>query len=366
MAKNDDIIQLVQKYLDNTFTKEEYDLVIDFMRRPDAETLIEQWEEKGLLKDPAKVDEPDNKVKEKKSIDSELKLSRLLSKIFEYENRRLSEKKKKPPFFGFLKAAVILLTSGLLVWFSTKSVHQTDETSTDMITKNTARGQKITLTLSDGTTVQMNSETELLFPKEFGDRREVLLDGEAFFMVKRDEQKPFVVKTGNLHTEVLGTTFNIKAFKNKIIEITVATGKVKVASSSQDDNQKPPLNNTNSPLEGGRGVLLQPNQQALFDIRTNTLKTRTVDASDYISWKEGVLKFSEVRFQDVVMDLERWYGVDIEIDPRLNECIVIGQYQNESLETILKSFEFLMEIDYEFGKDGVHIKGKGCGPVKQM
>ena len=365
MDKNDNIIQLVQKYLDNTFTKEEYDLVIDFMRRPDAETLIEEWEEKGLLKDPAKIGETDNKAKEKKSLDSELKLTRLLSKIFEYENPRLSEKKKKPPFFGFLKAAVILLTSGLLVWFAMKLVDQTDHTGPDMITKNTARGQKITLTLPDGTTVQMNSETKLTFPMEFGNRRQVLLDGEAFFMVKRDEQKPFVVQTGNLHTEVLGTTFNIKAFKNEIIEITVATGKVKVTSTNVQ-NQNSSLNNVNTPLEGKGGVLLTPNQQALFDASTNTLKARNVDTNIHIAWKEGVLKFSEVRFQDVVIDLERWYGVDIDIDPRLNECIVIGQYQNESLETILKSFEFLMEIDYEFGKDGVHIKGEGCGPVKQM
>ena len=307
------------------------------------------------------MDEPENTVKKNKSIDSEIKLSRLLSKIFEYENRRLSEKKKRPPFFGFLKAAVILLASGLLIWFFMKLLVRSDNTIEAMIIKSTARGQKITLTLPDGTTVQMNSESNLAFPKQFGDTREVLLDGEAFFMVTRNEQKPFVVKTGNLHTQVLGTTFNIKAFKNDIIEITVASGKVKVTSSNQNSS----FNNTKSPLEGGE-VLLHPNQQALFDIMNNTLKTRNVNATDYIAWKEGVLKFSEVRFQDVVLDLERWYGVDINIDPKLYECIVIGQYQNESLETILKSFEFLMEIDYQFEKDGVNITGESCGPVKQM
>ena len=355
MDKQNDIIQLIQKYWDNTYTDEEYDMVIDFMRRPDAGTLIEQWEQEGKLKNPAETEELAGTPESAESIDSQLNLSRLLSMIFEHENRIIAEKKKRPPMSGYLKVAGIVLVTGVLAWFLMDLDNQSDSVSAALLTKETARGQKITLTLSDGTTVQMNSESVLIYPKEFQNTREVTLKGEAFFMVTRDEQKPFIVKTGNVKTEVLGTSFNIKAFERKSVEVTVVSGKVKVKSDVPDDGE------TSSPVERKKNeITLLPDQQAIYHLDSNLLKKRAINAVEFIAWKEGMLKFSEVRFEEVARDLERWYGIDIAIDPALKECIIIGEYQNESLESILKSFEFLMDINYEFSKDGVTIHGEGC------
>ncbi|MDN5211970.1 FecR domain-containing protein [Fulvivirgaceae bacterium BMA12] len=355
MDKQNDIIQLIQKYWDNSYTDEEYDAVIDFLRRPDAGTLIERWEKEGKLKSPAELEELSGTTESDESIDSQLNVSKLLSMIFEHENRLIAEKKKRPPMSGYLKAAVIVLVTGVLAWFLMDLDNQSDSVSAALLTKETARGQKITLTLSDGTTVQMNSESVLIYPREFQNTREVTLKGEAFFMVTRDEQKPFIVKTGDVKTEVLGTSFNIKAFERKSIEVTVVSGKVKVKSNL-------PIEEGASPNTKGEKneITLLPDQQAIYHVDSNLLKKSAINATDFIAWKEGMLKFSEVRFEEVAEDLERWYGVDIAIDSRLNDCIIIGEYQNESLESILKSFEFLMDINYEFSKDGVTIHGEGC------
>ena len=360
MDNQKDIIRIVQQYLNNTFTEEEYNKAIDFMRRPDAEDLMEQWEKEGLLTNPGRAEELAGTGEHSESIDSQLNLSRLLNKIFEHENRLIKSKKKNPPISGLLKALVVILITGFLAWFLMDLANQPDSNGTILITKNTARGQKLTLTLPDGTTVQMNSESTLTFPQEFGKTRQIALKGEAFFMVTRDEKRPFLVKTAHLTTKVLGTSFNIKAFDKEHIEVTVASGKVKVEPSPQTEDET-------SPLKGGpRGVILTPNQQAIFNTNNNILKKRNINATDFIAWKEGILNFSEVRFQEVVRDLERWYGIDINIiNPRLNECIVIGQYQHESLETILKSFKFLMEIEYEFNKDGVTIRGEGVCKLRE-
>jgi len=107
-------------------------------------------------------------------------------------------------------------------------------------TKTVPNGQKLSLTLWDGTVVKVNSGSTISFPEEFSDSlREVHLEGEAFFEVNRDILRPFIIKSGNVETVVLGTSFNVNAYPNQEqIKVAVAEGKVKVVGSNEANGEE--------------------------------------------------------------------------------------------------------------------------------
>src|SRR5690606_36092602 len=119
----------------------------------------------------------------------------------------------------------------------------------------------------------LNAESRLLYPSRFrGGRREVTLVGEAYFEVAHQADKPFIIHSGKLITQVLGTSFNIKAYENDPdIKVAVLTGKVGVRNLT--GNQK--------------AVFLTPNQEAVYNKAINSIGKQKVDASLSVSWKDG-------------------------------------------------------------------------------
>jgi ferric-dicitrate binding protein FerR (iron transport regulator) len=212
-----------------------------------------------------------------------------------------------------------------------------------LVHESTARGEKLTIELNDGTKVYLNSGSTLTYPKSFrGKTREVSLAGEAYFEVAHNAEKPFIVKTQNADTRVIGTSFNIKSFNGANSEITLVEGKVNVTS------------------EGGNTTLL-PNQQAVISSHTADITTNDVDVARFISWKENLLFFEETSLKDAAQILESWYNVEVELDgAALEQCKITAKYKDESLENVLKSFQFLLKINYTINNGDVKISGKGC------
>ncbi|KIO43302.1 DUF4974 domain-containing protein [Sanguibacteroides justesenii] len=155
------------------------------------------------------------------------------------------------------------------------------------------RGGEYFLTLSDGTKVWLNSETELSYPVRFtGLQREVRVKGEAFFEVNRDTLHPFIVHTSQLTTRVLGTSFNVMAYDGESsTEVTLVSGEVEVA------NQK-------------EKCVLKPGWQAMTSSVSGKIEERKVNLSVYVSWKEGLFDFNEMSLEELVVKLGRWYDVD--------------------------------------------------------
>lgn len=212
--------------------------------------------------------------------------------------------------------------------------------------KATQRGQKATITLTDGTKVYLNVDSKLTFPDRFGpDQREVRLEGEAFFEVARNPKRPFVITSRNLTTTVLGTSFNVKAFAHEPLEVTVATGRVKVNT----------LDTTGTTQE----VLLQPHQQAYYD---GTLHKKEVDLERYIAWRQKIIQFDEIPLSEAVVVLERWFNTSIDIESeQARSCRISGTYINENLINILNSLEHILNVKYQI-KDSrrIVIEGEGC------
>jgi len=225
-----------------------------------------------------------------------------------------------------------------------------DSTKPSLLEKYTPAGQKLTLTLPDGTKVKLNSESTLHVPEHFSEaERVVFLSGEAFFEVKRDTLRPFIIHTGEITTTVLGTSFNINAYPERgDVKIAVASGKVSVSKQIESKEGKLSM------------VYLEKEDVGTFNKVDNSLQVENnVELKDYLAWCEGILVYSDATFQEIVHDLERWYGVDIEVG---KDVSISGRYDgyfdNKSLTNALEGISFLLKIDYEIENDRVLMRKK--------
>ena len=214
------------------------------------------------------------------------------------------------------------------------------EIKTVMVTSKNDKGMKKSITLSDGTFIKLNADSEIKFPKKFiGETREVYLKGEAFFDVKKDTAHPFIIHSGEISTTVKGTSFNIKAFKNEeTIKVSVVTGIVEVE------------NKVSSKLT------LIPNEEAVYNINDKNIIKRPFDLNE-IAWREGVLYFKDCMLGEMITKLERWYGVEFIIE---NKKVAIkngytGKFQNESLNEVLENISFAGNFQFKMEGKKVYI-----------
>ena len=157
------------------------------------------------------------------------------------------------------------------------------------------RGGDFKVSLADGTVVWLNSCTQLRYPVEFtGGRREVFLDGEAYFEVAKDAGKPFIVRTkGDVAVRVLGTKFNVAAYEaDESVTTTLAEGSVEVVMPREKR-------------------VISPDEQLIFDLRSGQFECREVDAAMYSAWKDGMFVFENETLERLMERLKMWYDVEV-------------------------------------------------------
>lgn len=263
-------------------------------------------------------------------------------KIKESIKKKLIFAKQREKFKVWRIAASVTLLFGLgigAIYFSDSS----EVPQIPYATKTTGWGEKRKLTLPDGSKVILNSGSSLSFPAQFAnDSRTVKLEGEAFFDVVENAALPFIIHTNEVTTTVLGTSFNINTQDKEHISVTVATGKVRVASDH--DNE----------------VILTPKQQATYNPTTQTITTKEVSIKRYLDWKDGILRFDDVTIAEAALKLQQWYNVPIEVlDEDIANCRFSGKFNNEQLHTVLRSLANLksgLEYVYVAGEK-IQLKG---------
>jgi ferric-dicitrate binding protein FerR (iron transport regulator) len=242
----------------------------------------------------------------------------------------------------------------------------------------TTKGQKSQIILSDGTKVWLNSETTLKYPSPFNNvKREVFLEGEAFFEVqKKDNKIPFIVKTSEIDIKVLGTRFNVMAYSDEeTIETTLVEGSVCIIRK----NIKPAY---------AQEIFLKPNQKAtllkkgsqviLSEIETEkpTLikSTKTiqpisptekeqifispkVDIELHTAWKNDRLIFQSETFENICYRLERWFDVKIHIqNEELKNYRYTGKFlHKETINQVLEILNLTTPINYTFKQNDLYI-----------
>ena len=218
------------------------------------------------------------------------------------------------------------------------------------VTSETARGQKSLITLADGSRVFLNSASSISYPETFDpSEREIHLKGEGFFEIARDEKRPFTVRTGNVITRVLGTSFNIEAFEGQPTKVSVATGKVQVESAE------------NGAGKSAEPLILKPNEEAIYRPHIGFSMSAT-DPDRFLAWKSQILYFDNNTLSEVAIKLGRWYNATVEFESEsIRKCRINGRYKEMDLQSVLESIQYMHEIDYKFiNQNHVILYGKGC------
>jgi transmembrane sensor len=211
-------------------------------------------------------------------------------------------------------------------------------------------GESAEVVLSDQTHVWLNSGSKFKYPSEFNTgSRMVELSGEAFFDVTKNKKQPFIVITPELRVKVLGTNFNLEATPNsEITNITLVEGIVNVESSNEKFISQ-----------------LKPNQRAIFNRKSHTLKISQVDTKLYTSWKKGIIYFRDEPLEKIASKLENWFNLEIIFDdPELKKIKYTGTIlKNKPIDQLLDILSYTANVDSEIeiknlNPSVVHIKRK--------
>lgn len=251
----------------------------------------------------------------------------------------------------FAAASIALLIAlGNSLFFKEKTVIPAIPETPNVVAQNTLidfSGKQL-VHLPDGSTVLLNDNSTLKYDQDSFDSktREVTLTGEAFFDIKHNPEKPFIVHTGKIQTRVLGTAFNINAQNSSDnIEVTVARGKVQVGDT-----------------EKIYGVII-PNQQIKVNKTTLDYKQNTISAAVVTEWKSNYLILDDINMAEAVSLISQKYKVQILIsNEKIKNCRITASFLNEEdLDHVLKVISSVIETEYRYNKAGtVILEGKGC------
>ena len=174
--------------------------------------------------------------------------------------------------------------------------------------------------MEDGTKVWINSASRLRYPVVFsGNIREVYLEGEAYFEVQREGDRPFIVHSGEQKVTVLGTSFGISCYASEANDYTtLVSGKVKV------DFER-----------GKQSFVLEPGMQVAYNKESGMVRERRVDVAEFVAWKEGKYVFKQKRLEDILSTLSRWYDFEV-------------FYQNSEMKEVLFSGELRRFDDFNY------------------
>jgi transmembrane sensor len=258
-------------------------------------------------------------------------------------------RKKTRPFFNPGKnfyvlliaaasIAFLLVIGGITQWMGSKPSQQTVIASTRI---TTLEKEKAHIFLSDSTEVILNSESTLQYSGQYNiNSRDVELTGEAFFSVKTNPEKPFVVELKGMKVTATGTSFNICSYEddNRVVT-TLEEGKIQIA------------------IDGKELLDLKSGQQAVYSAKTNMVLVHEVLVDNYTSWKENKLRFFDTPFEEVLRQIGRKYNVEFEISTsNLYYLNYTATFLDESVDEIMKMLASVSPITYKIikptSKDG--------------
>lgn len=237
-----------------------------------------------------------------------------------------------------MAAALVILLGGIYVF--KMAIPSATSTETAVAEAGTTK----VLMLEDGTSVTLNETSSLTFPEEFTEKeRRVALKGEAFFEVAKDAGKPFVVATELADIQVLGTSFNIRAYTGEEkVEVYVKTGKVAVTMKNS-----------------GKRVELKPGEKMVFEKQPDKIVASKDPTGNSLGWKEGTLIFKEKTFREIFTEIERQFDVKIKVEnEQLLNCRYTLTIEKDKLEEDLNSISISFPVIFKkLSPDSLEVSG---------
>lgn len=241
-----------------------------------------------------------------------------------------------------LAAATILIVAmaGFFSFYMQKQANLATSDQIENRTFITKNGERATYILNDGSKVMLHAGSRLEIPDDFNENKRVLfLEGEAYFEVTHNKDKPFIVESENAYTRVLGTRFLVQAWPeaDDRVEVFVSDGRValgKIKNASSDKNNE---------------VLITKNKMGVIDKNMNPVVSDVSNINWYIGWTEGKLEFENRHLSEVLPRLERWYNIDIRVeDEQIIEKKITAEidYSN-SMSEVIQGIALTLELEVD-------------------
>ena len=339
-----DIEPLLDDYLRNSCTRQEYERVLEILKNPEYNNVLKfllskKWSE--LETNPIELSEEDKK-------DIRQSLSNIhheINLIEEHWEFRSSFKKISRVLVN-IAATLLLPVLFLSIWYfsNTREYYQSTDS---FITLNTPAGSKLRSQLPDGTVVWLNAASTIKYPQNYTKRnRQVMLTGEAYFDVSSDKLHPFFVKTKNLLIEVTGTKFNVSEYDaENTSSVVLEKGIVSVKSLNSSSSQQ---------------YKLVPGDKLASTRMKGIVLDHNIDVQKYVSWINGKLIFRDDPLGEILKKLSRWYNVEIVVNDPKEKFINLPfnmTIQNESLPQIMEYLKRALPITIR--EEKLVLKGDG-------
>lgn len=243
-----------------------------------------------------------------------------------------------------IAAVLFVLFSIAAIFYLNKANQQ--ETQEQLVYKKvtTGVGQMKVLTLTDGTEITINNQSSVSYPVSFtGASREIFLSGEAFFKVAHNPAKPFKVHTSKMDVQVLGTSFDVKAYADdRDIVVSVMTGKVRAAAKNAKSNKA--------------SHILLPGDQLVYRHELGEFEKGSVALTVISGWQKGKLSFKNQQLADITRQLERYYKVKfLFVNKEIQHKVLSINVNNQSLEVVMKALSLSGEFNYRIAGNQVKI-----------
>lgn len=284
-----------------------------------------------------------SKIDRQEAIKKETKVVSLDSwTAIQHHKEKLESKRREKLKMTLVFSAASVAVLSLILWFNFYQLQQEKAIPpVEYETIEALAGVKSSISLPDGTIVTLNSQSKVTYEKPF-DReiREIALVGEAYFDVAKDTLRPFIVKTGPVSTQALGTEFNIQAYPEYPISISLIEGSVLVSNEE--------VVGLSEKLIPGEGILASLDnklwQKDRFDLETT------------LAWMNKTLVFKNTPFKETIHSLEKWYGVEFKITGKMPEDVYItGKFKDESLKNILEGISYSTKYSYSIEGKTVNL-----------
>ncbi len=328
-----DISNIIQKYVLGTSEKEELEFAISLLEDPYHNlelrpTLFKVWNE-----------EYENNIDIPDLGDFSNLLYQIHHKIH-LEEKSLKQSNIRKLVLTISKIAVVMIIGIGLGLF----IQNYKKEAPVYYTSIAPKGSVSQMLLPDNTMVYLNSGSEIKYSIDGKNgNREVFLKGEAWFQVTKNKQKPFIVHTPFYNINILGTEFNVKAYpEDNEITTTLEKGSVQITSTEHFKIQS--------------NQVLKPGEQLIYNKVNRSIEIKAVKTKFYTSWKESKLIFIDMELKDLLVLLERKYGVDIEVeDDSILELHYDGTLKNETIIEVMEILKHSLPIDYKIEDQKLNI-----------
>jgi transmembrane sensor len=272
-----------------------------------------------------------------------------LIKLFGDNHVRQLHHKKTGLLYTLLRIAACLIL-GYTLYFMVGKFKKPQPNLITYSKYSTRKGERREIQLSDGSIVILNVASTIQIASDFGiQKRDVLLQGEAFFLVSKDKTRPFIIKTGKIQTRVVGTSFNINAYTDEgSVSVAVATGKVQI--EKEDAKGKALI-----------GRDLTHNHLLVYDVQKETYHQTMADADLLSAWRTNKLVFNQAPITRIARILERSYNISVILTGKQRrQGLYTVTFDNYSLDKLLPMLANLSGITYEFKNQQLIINIQNC------